>query len=91
MSIPAKPCEGRLSDEMQVVLSRNVDRAQWANHKCEVCGALVGVVLVQGKWVPEQHWPSVKYSARNGADKKAPAAKSVTLDDSVVLTGPSNS
>jgi len=25
---------------------------------------------VSGKWVPEQHWPSVKYPVRNAHDKK---------------------
>jgi hypothetical protein len=70
MPIPAKPCEGRFSDEVQVVLGRNIDRVQWANHRCEVCGASVGATQTKGQWVPEQHWPSVKYHPRNGSDKK---------------------
>ncbi len=70
MPIPAKPCEGRFSEEVQEILKSNRDRAQWANHTCEVCGAAVGAVQVQGKWVPEQHWPSVKYPSRNTPEKK---------------------
>ena len=57
---PVKPCSGRFSEELQAILARNRDRAQWALHTCEVCGVSVGAVQVQGKWVPEQHWPSVK-------------------------------
>ena len=83
MPIPAKPCEGRFSEEVQAVLKSNRDRAQWANHTCEVCGLSVGAAQVQGKWVPEQHWPSVKYQPRNGADKKRNTP--VAADDSAVL------
>ncbi len=64
MPTPAKPCGGRFSDEVQAVLSQNRGRAQWATYACEVCGARVGAVQLQGKWVPEQHWPSVKYPPR---------------------------
>jgi hypothetical protein len=70
MPIPAKPCDGRFSDELHVVLTQNKDRAQWAIHTCEVCGVAVGAVQVQGKWVPEQHWPTVKYQARKTVEKK---------------------
>ncbi len=69
MPTPAKPCDGRFSDELQAVIAQNIDRAQWATHPCEVCGVLVGAVQVQGKWVPEQHWPSVKYPVRNTGEK----------------------
>ncbi len=64
MQIYAKPCEGRFSDEVQLVLIQNKDRAQWGIHPCEICGARVGAVQVMGKWVPEEHWPSVKYAPR---------------------------
>jgi len=64
MSISAKPCEGRFGDEVQAILTQNRDRAQWALYTCEVCSARVGAIQVQGKWVPEQHWPSVKYPPR---------------------------
>ena len=85
MPIPVKACEGRFSDEVQEALSRNRDRAQWANHTCEVCGASVGATLDKGKWVPEQHWPSVKYPARNATQKKQDSsADSMLLDDSPV-------
>ena len=70
MPTPVKPCEGRFSDELQGVLTRNRNREQWAMYTCEVCGASVGVVQVQGKWVPEQHWPSVTYAPRNPAAKE---------------------
>jgi hypothetical protein len=33
-------------------------------HTCQVCGAAVGAIQAHGKWVPEQHWPSVTYPAR---------------------------
>ena len=69
MPIPAKPCDGRFRDELQAVLTQNRDRVQWATHACEVCGISVGAVRVQGKWVPEQHWPSVKYPSRNTVEK----------------------
>lgn len=65
MSTPVKPCEGRFNDDLQEVLTRNRDREQWAVHPCQVCGAAVGAVQVHGKWVPEQHWPSVTYPPRN--------------------------
>jgi len=67
MPINAKPCDGRFKDELQEILTRNREREQWATHPCEVCGVLVGAVRVQGKWVPEQHWLSVKYPPRNTA------------------------
>jgi hypothetical protein len=86
MPIPAKPCEGRFSDEVQEILGRNRDRVQWANHTCEVCGASIGATQNRGKWVPEQHWPSVKYHPRNATDKKrAIAADSPAPDDSAAL------
>jgi len=87
MPIPAKACEGRFSNEVQEVLSRNKDRSQWANHPCEVCGVAVGATLDKGKWVPEQHWPSVKYPSRNATEKKRDiSAESAAPDDSAVLT-----
>jgi hypothetical protein len=87
MPSPAKPCEGRFSEEVLAVLKTNKDRAQWANHTCEVCGLAVGAALVQGKWVPEQHWPSVKYQPRNGAEKKREnsAVEILASDESITL------
>ena len=67
---PVKPCSGRFSEEVQAVLIQNRDRAQWAVHTCEVCGISVGAVEVRGKWVPEQHWPSVKGAPRDGAAER---------------------
>jgi len=83
MSIPAKACEGRFSDEVLGLLNNNRDRAQWANYNCEVCGVMVGATLEKGKWVPEQHWPSVKYPARN--EKKGSSRHSRVMEDSPVL------
>jgi hypothetical protein len=40
-------------------------------HRCQACGVLIGAVQVHGKWVPEQHWPSVIYPPRVPATKKA--------------------
>jgi hypothetical protein len=86
MFISVKPCDGRFSDEVQQVLSKNHDRAQWATYKCETCGAAVGAIQDRGKWVPEQHWPSVKYPARYAADKKRSVApKTAMPDDTSVL------
>ena len=65
MQTPIKACEGGLSDDLQAVLTRNREREQWAVHTCQVCGASVGVVQVGGKWVTEQHWPTVKYPPRD--------------------------
>lgn len=64
MPIPLKPCDGQLSDDLQELLSKNRNREQWALHTCQLCGASVGAVLARGKWVPEQHWPSVTYPPR---------------------------
>jgi hypothetical protein len=86
MPIPVKPCEARFSDEVLEALSKNRDRAQWANHTCEVCGAAVGARLEKGKWVPEQHWPSVKYLSRRAAEKKqATAATSIVPADEAIF------
>jgi hypothetical protein len=60
MPTPVKPCDGHFSEELQAVLTRNRNREQWGVYPCELCGALVGAAQVHGKWVPEQHWPSVK-------------------------------
>lgn len=72
MPTPSKPCEGRFSDEVLEALSKNTERAQWANHTCLVCGLSIGATQDRGRWVPEQHWPTVKYVPR----QKAPHAAS---------------
>jgi len=85
MPIPAKPCDGRFSDEVQEVLNRNRDRDQWANHPCEICGVAVGAKMEKGKWVPEQHWPTVKY-IRNAAEKKrGNSPRNVVSNDDAVV------
>ncbi len=83
MPIPAKACEGRFSDEVLELLTKNKDRDQWANHTCEVCGVSVGAKMEKGKWIPEQHWPSVKYVARNGATKKKDVPAPIVEQDIV--------
>jgi len=49
----------------------------------------VGATQDKGKWVPEQHWPSVKYPSRNATEKKEKkqdiSANSLAPDDSAVL------
>jgi hypothetical protein len=88
MPIPVKPCEGRFADEVQGALTSNRSREQWNNHKCEVCGLSVGAKQDRGKWVPEQHWPSVKYPAsRNTTGKKRPVSSESVVPD---LDGDSN-
>ncbi|HEY1986948.1 MAG TPA: hypothetical protein VGG85_16145 [Terracidiphilus sp.] len=94
MPIPAKACEGRFSEEVQEILTKNIDRAQWANHTCQVCGLSVGAKQDRGQWVPEQHWPSVKYHARGTAQKKQhdvraedSTAEEVVSDDIADLAG----
>jgi hypothetical protein len=62
MPKPSKPCEGKLSDLTRSLLSTNRDREKWGIHPCQVCGQAVGVLQVKGVWVPETHWPSVKYA-----------------------------
>jgi hypothetical protein len=82
MPIPVKPCDGRFSDDLQAVLTRNRNREQWAMHSCELCGASVEAVQVHGKWVPEQHWPSVIYPPRTAVAKghdRSAAAESTNL------------
>jgi len=86
MHLPAKACEGRFSDEVQEVLTKNRDRAQWANYTCEVCGLSIGAVRDKGKWVPEQHWPTVKYPARNGGTIRKPSDR-IAHDDHPVIAG----
>ena len=86
MHLLAKACEGRFNDEVQELLSKNRDRAQWANHTCEVCGVSVGAVRDKGKWVPEQHWPSVKYPPRNtGTQKKGSSRERTAPEESPVI------
>jgi hypothetical protein len=91
MPIPAKACEGRFSDEVQEVLISNRDRSQWSNQACEVCGAMVGAVQVKGKWVPEQHWPTVKYLPRVAKGKKQDvSADRMVPQDDALLAGSSS-
>lgn len=64
MPTPAKPCNGNFSEETIQALVANTDRAQWLQHRCEVCGQQIGGRLAFGKWSPDPHWPSVKYVPR---------------------------
>lgn len=74
MPIPLKPCEGKLSDESQEALRRNRNREQWAQHRCETCGRIVGVEVAMGRWQPERHWPSVAYKGRKSPPSPRQAA-----------------
>ena len=53
----------------------------------------VGAAQVQGKWVPEQHWPSVKYQPRNGTEKKrnAPVTPDAGVPDGSAILAESAS
>lgn len=59
MPRPLKPCDGRLSELTLALLDKGRDRSRWGIHPCQVCGRGVGVLQVNGKWIPETHWPSV--------------------------------
>ena len=64
MPTPSKPCDGKLTQEVQQAIQRNRNREQWASHRCETCGRNVGVELVMGHWTTERHWPTVAYRPR---------------------------
>lgn len=86
MPTAVKPCEGRFSPEVIELLVKNRDRAQWANHPCEVCGLSIGATLDKGRWVPEQHWPTVKYLQHRTHEKKSKsAAKAPESDEAEIL------
>ena len=73
MPTPLKPCVGTFSDETRKQLLSNRNREQWLSHPCEVCGQSVSARLEKGIWVPEPHWPSVRYVAANRrAGKQTP-------------------
>jgi hypothetical protein len=84
MPTPLKPCDGHFSVELQENLHKNIDRAQWATHACEVCGVEVGAIQVGGKWVPEAHWRSVKYPVRDKEKGKSSRISDVLRDEVVV-------
>lgn len=60
----AKPCQGNFTEETVAALLADKDHAQWMMHTCAVCGQQVGAHIEKGKWVPESHWPSVRYVPR---------------------------
>jgi hypothetical protein len=64
MPTPVKPCQGQFSEETIAALESNAGRAQWLSHPCALCGQSAGARLEKGKWIPEQHWPSVQYKQR---------------------------
>jgi len=70
MPIPAKPCPGQFSEETIATLAHNVGRAQWLPHPCALCGQPIGARIEKGKWIPEQHWPSVQYKERTRGEKR---------------------
>ncbi len=64
MPQPVKACEGRLGEKTIAALQTGDSRAHWLTYACELCGQQVGARLEKGRWVPEQHWPSIQYKAR---------------------------
>jgi len=70
----AKPCAGHFSDDTVTALLADRDHAQWLMHACMQCSQQVGAHIEKGKWVPEAHWPSVRYVPRaKRAEKRVPA------------------
>jgi hypothetical protein len=59
-----KQCKGKLSEQTRLILRDSRDRAEWGLYPCEICGQSVGVLEINGDWVPERHWPSVIYNVR---------------------------
>lgn len=78
-----KNCPGKFSEEVQQLLTQNIDRAQWRAHPCEVCGQEVDGEQRFGKWSPKPHWPTASYSARKAkksAKSQEPAPLSYPMD-----------
>ena len=76
MPAPVKPCVGTFSEETLKQLVKNNDHAQWLSHPCDLCGQKIGARLQAGKWVPDPHWPSVRYTPRpKRAEKPALASR----------------
>ncbi len=75
MPTPVKPCQGQFSEETIAALVSNTGRAQWLTHPCALCGQTAGARLEKGKWIPEQHWPSVQYKERSRGVKKRPLGR----------------
>ena len=64
MPQPVKACAGTLSEQTIAALLHGGSRAHWLTYACELCGQEVGARLEKGRWVPEQHWPSIQYPVR---------------------------
>jgi hypothetical protein len=82
MPNPAKPCPGQFSEETIAALAANTARAQWLPHPCALCGQQVGGRIEKGKWLPEQHWPSVQYKERTRQKRSAQRGKPAVLSTS---------
>ena len=80
MSILTKPCEGKLSEETQQLLSTSRSRAGWGVYPCETCGQPVGVEEIGGKWAPEKHWPTVVYKPRKAVDTRYQAKRYIEAE-----------
>ncbi len=79
----AKPCTGQFSEETIALLSANTGREQWLPHPCALCGQQIGARIEKGKWLPEQHWPSVQYKARTSkAARPSKRSKSTLVSPS---------
>ena len=75
-----KACAGRFGQEAQDLLTKDLGRARWHEHTCEVCGQAVEAQLKNGKWIPKAHWPSVKFQRRNRTSRPVPAAAHMAKD-----------
>lgn len=62
--MPAKPCTGEFSSEIQESLVSDMSNALRRDHPCELCGLVVSARLEKGRWVPEEHWASVTYTKK---------------------------
>jgi hypothetical protein len=87
MPVPVKPCEGAFSEETIKILLSNVDRSQWLLHACVRCGQQVGARLVNGRWVPDVHWPSVPRRPSSRPTKKVPDAKQEVQERPLARSG----
>ncbi len=82
MPNPAKPCPGQFSEETIAALAANTARAQWLPHPCALCGQQIGARIEKGKWLPEQHWPSVQYKERTRQKRSTQRGKPAVLSTS---------
>ncbi len=71
MPTPAKPCAGTFSEETIQRLVKNDGHAQWLPQPCDLCGQQIGGRILAGKWIPDPHWPTVRYVPRAKRNEKS--------------------